>query len=295
MYNPLLLTFIYVVETGSFSKAAKELYITPASVMKQMNALENQLDIKLIERTHRGIQLTKNGEKIYQKTKKLIEDSEKFLNNIKDKNTDIIRIGSSFLNPANELVDLWHNIPSLYENYRLRVVPYEDDHVHIMEVFQSIGTKFDFLIGSFNSKQIDIFTSYKILGFYNLCVAVPKTHSLAKKKRLEITDLYHERLLCVSGGDCLNIDDFRKDVQTLYPQIILEDVGYFYDLDTFNRCEEQGCLLLTLDVWNHIHPSLITLPVSWHYQMPYGLLYQKNPSKQVKACLKEIEKYYKDR
>lgn len=295
MYNPLLLTFIYVVETGSFSKAAKELYITPASVMKQMNALENQLDIKLIERTHRGIQLTKNGEKIYQKTKELIEDSEKFLNNIKDKNTDIIRIGSSFLNPANELVDLWHNIPSLYENYRLRVVPYEDDHVHIMEVFQSIGTKFDFLIGSFNSKQIDIFTSYKILGFYNLCVAVPKTHSLAKKKRLEITDLYHERLLCVSGGDCLNIDDFRKDVQTLYPQIILEDVGYFYDLDTFNRCEEQGCLLLTLDVWNHIHPSLITLPVSWHYQMPYGLLYQKNPSKQVKACLKEIEKYYKDR
>lgn len=275
MYNPLLLTFIYVVETGSFSKAAKELYITPASVMKQMNALENQLDIKLIERTHRGIQLTKNGEKIYQKTKELIEDSEKFLNNIKDKNTDIIRIGSSFLNPANELVDLWHNIPSLYENYRLRVVPYEDDHVHIMEVFQSIGTKFDFLIGSFNSKQIDIFTSYKILGFYNLCVAVPKTHSLAKKKRLEITDLYHERLLCVSGGDCLNIDDFRKDVQTLYPQIILEDVGYFYDLDTFNRCEEQGCLLLTLDVWNHIHPSLITLPVSWHYQMPYGLLYQK--------------------
>lgn len=295
MYNPLLLTFIYVVETGSFSKAAKELYITPASVMKQMNALENQLDIKLVERTHRGIQLTKNGEKIYQKAKELIEDSEKFLDNIKDKNTDIIRIGSSFLNPANELVNLWHNIPSLYENYRLRVVPYEDDHVHIMEVFQSIGTKFDFLIGSFNSRQMNAFTSYKPLGFYNLCVAVPKTHHLAKKKRLEITDLYHERLLCVSGGDCLNIDDFRKDVQTLYPQIILEDAGYFYDLDTFNRCEEQGCLLLTLDVWDHIHPSLITLPVSWHYQMPYGLLYQKKPSKQVKACLKEIEKYYKDR
>ena len=32
-------------------------------------------------------------------------------------------------------------------------------------------------------------------------------------------------------------------------------------LDTFNRCEEQGCLLLTLDVWDHIHPSLITLLV----------------------------------
>ena len=144
MYNPLLLTFIYVVEIGSFSKAAKELYITPASVMKQINVLENQLDIKLVERTHRGIQLTKNGEKIYQEAKKIKEESEEFLNEIKNQKTAIIRIGSSFLNPANELVDLWHNISALYENYRLRVIPYEDDHIHIMEVFKSLGRKFDF-------------------------------------------------------------------------------------------------------------------------------------------------------
>lgn len=55
-------------------------------------------------------------------------------------------------------------------------------------------------------------------------------------------------------------------MQMFYPQIILEDVGYFYDLDTFNRCEEEGCLLLTLDAWDLIHPSLITLPVDWSYK-----------------------------
>lgn len=37
MYNPLLKTFVYVVEMGSFSKAAQKMYITPASVMKQIN------------------------------------------------------------------------------------------------------------------------------------------------------------------------------------------------------------------------------------------------------------------
>lgn len=89
MYNPLLLTFIYVVETGSFSKAAKELYITPASVMKQINALENHLEIQLVERTHRGIQLTNDGEKIYKKAKELIEDSDKFLSEFKEKDRDI--------------------------------------------------------------------------------------------------------------------------------------------------------------------------------------------------------------
>ena len=105
------------------------------------------------------------------------------------------------------------------------------------------------------------------LGTYNVCVALPRSHPLAKKKKLSITDLYNEKLLCVSKGDCLNLDDFRKDMQTFYPQIILEDVGYFYDLDTFNRCEEEGCLLLTLDAWDNIHPSLKdeVLPVLSYY------------------------------
>lgn len=56
----------------------------------------------------------------------------------------------------------------------------------------------------------------------------------------------------------------------------------------------RGCwlFLLTLDAWDSIHPSLIILPIDWDYQMLYDLLYKKNPSKQVKDCLKEIEKYY---
>ena len=58
MYNPLLKTFVYVVELGSFSKAAQKMYITTASVMKQINALEEHLHVKLVNRAHRGIKLT---------------------------------------------------------------------------------------------------------------------------------------------------------------------------------------------------------------------------------------------
>lgn len=65
MYNSLLKTFVYVVEMGSFSKAAQKMYITPASVMKQINALEEHLHIKLVNRTHRGIKLTVQGQKVY--------------------------------------------------------------------------------------------------------------------------------------------------------------------------------------------------------------------------------------
>lgn len=41
MYNKQLYTFMKVADSGSFKKAAEELYISNVSVMKQMNSLES--------------------------------------------------------------------------------------------------------------------------------------------------------------------------------------------------------------------------------------------------------------
>lgn len=40
LYNKYLDIFIEVADTGSFSKAAERLYISPTTVMKQMNLME---------------------------------------------------------------------------------------------------------------------------------------------------------------------------------------------------------------------------------------------------------------
>ena len=37
-------------------------------------------------------------------------------------------------------------------------------------------------------------------------------------------------------------------------QIHIEEAGYYYDVDTFNTCEQQGKLLLTLDAWGGYPP-----------------------------------------
>lgn len=69
MYNPMLDTFIAVSNYGSFTKAAEHLYISPTAVMKQMNALESHLNLKLIERTPAGVHITPAGEVIYRDAK----------------------------------------------------------------------------------------------------------------------------------------------------------------------------------------------------------------------------------
>lgn len=72
MYNPNLY-LLRVADAGSFNKAAEEAYITPTAVIKQINLLEAELDVKLFERTHRGLTLTKAGKSLYQDTKYIIQ------------------------------------------------------------------------------------------------------------------------------------------------------------------------------------------------------------------------------
>ena len=67
MYNPLLDTFLAVADCGSFTKAADKLFITPTAVMKKMNVLEAHLNLKLIDRTPAGVDLTPAGKVIYRK------------------------------------------------------------------------------------------------------------------------------------------------------------------------------------------------------------------------------------
>lgn len=58
-------TFEVAARHCSFSLAAEELSMTPSAISHRINALENELGILLFKRSHRKIELTKEGERIY--------------------------------------------------------------------------------------------------------------------------------------------------------------------------------------------------------------------------------------
>lgn len=93
----------------------------------------------------------------------------------------------------------------------------------------------------------------------------------------------------VKRGDSEGLDQLRDLLEKEHPQIQLVDMPYFYDADVFNACEQTNSVLLTLDAWADVHPSLTTLPVEWDFTAPYGLLYAKKPSTGVVAFLQAIE------
>ena len=65
-------TMIITAEAGSFRKAAERMYVTPSAVIKQIDALEEEVGTVLFERTSRGLQLTAAGHSLYTDGKLLM-------------------------------------------------------------------------------------------------------------------------------------------------------------------------------------------------------------------------------
>lgn len=276
MYNPLLDTFLAAADCGSFTKAAERLYISPTAVMKQINALEKHLDIKLMERTPSGIRLTAAGAVIYKDAKFMIDYSQKSLASARaalHTEDTTFCIGTSLLNPARPFMDLWYRVNASFPDYKLHLVSFQDNHEGILSEIEQLGEKFDFLIGVCDSKAWLSRCRFLALGRYKKMIAVSDKHRLAGKACIDIEDLYGETLMMVERGDSGVNDFLRNDLERHHPQIQIEDTPRFYDLSVFNRCAETGNVLLTIECWQDVHPGLVTIPVNWDYNIPYGLLY----------------------
>jgi DNA-binding transcriptional LysR family regulator len=75
-----LKAFHRVALTGSFTKAAKSLYLTQPAVSQQVQLLENSLGIKLFDRQKKRVRLTDEGEVLLSYTDKLFNLYDEILN-----------------------------------------------------------------------------------------------------------------------------------------------------------------------------------------------------------------------
>nr|WP_325185390.1 LysR family transcriptional regulator [uncultured Oscillibacter sp.] len=292
MFNPLLKAFVCAADCGSFTKAAEKLFISPTAVMKQINALEEHLGLRLLERTPQGVRLTPSGEVIYKDAKFLFDYSRRSVDSARrclEAGGRVFRVGTSLLNPARPFMDLWYRVGRQFPDYKLQLAPFEDDHDGILGEIGALGEKFDFLMAVCDSKLWMDKCRLLPLGRCKKMVAVSRDHRLAGRERLEISDLYGETLMMVKAGDSANNDRIRADLTRDHPAIRIEDTPRFYDISVFNRCAQTGNVLLILDCWQEVHPALVSIPVDWDYSLPYGLLYALEPTEEVARFIRAVQ------
>lgn len=297
MYNLQLETFLRVAEAGSFSKAAEESFITPTAVIKQINLLEDSLGVKLFDRSHRGLTLTKAGHSLYQDAKYIIgycRDSVTRAKNAMQEDSNIIRIGSSPITPAQLLMELWSRVQTLHPNIKFQIVPFENTPENAREILANLGKNIDIVGGIFDDTMLDVRACAGlelIRGPFHCAVSIH--HRLATKDKLQLSDLYGENLLLMHRGWSRYVDQLRDDLWQNHPQINTVDFD-FYGMDIFNRCENTNDVLLAIPGWASVHPLLKVIPVEWNHCIPYGILHSPNPTPIVQQFLDAAEKVSKE-
>ena len=297
MYNPQLETFIRVADAGSFNKAAEESFITPTAVIKQINLLEDSLGVKLFDRTHRWLHLTMAGHSQYQDSKYIIQycrDSITRAKNAMQEDSNIIRIGSSPITPAQLLMELWSRVQALHPNIKFQIVPFENTPENAREILANLGKNIDIVGGIFDDTMLDVRACAGlelIRGPFHCAVSIH--HRLATKDKLQLSDLYGENLLLMHRGWSRYVDQLRDDLWQNHPQINIVDFD-FYGMDIFNRCENTNDVLLAIPGWANVHPLLKVIPVEWTHSIHYGILHSPTPTPTVQQFLDAAEKVSKE-
>lgn len=288
MYNPQLETFIRVADAGSFNKAAEQSYITPTAVIKQINLLEESLGIKLFERSHRGLILTKASKSLYQDAKYVIQycrDSVTRAKNAMQEDSNVIRIGTSPMTPAQLLMQLWPKIQERCPDIKFQIIPFENTPENAREILANLGKNIDVVGGIFDETMLNLRGCAGMeLTRKVFCCEVSINHRLAEKDKLVIQDLYGENLLLMRRDWSCHVDELRDELWKNHPQINIIDFD-FYNMEIFNRCENSNDVLLAISGWQNVHPLLRVIPVEWDFGIPYGLLHSHKPSETVKRFL----------
>ena len=282
MYDRHLDTFLEVADCGSFLKASDKLYISANAVTKQINLLESDLGVKLFLRSKQGLVLTEAGELIYGEARKMIRHSRAVLQKAKElenKQEYVVKVGVSLMNPAGILLEHWHKASAMYQNLRLEIVPFQDTIPEFQEVLNHLGDKIDLLSCPYDTDYWgDRYNSFHLCDL-PLKIACSKLHPLAAKEKLEISDLFGQTIY-ISKRDHTPYLDRVGEYLEQFPQINLKE-GEVLDLPFFNRLVSSQELMISADCWKDVHPLLATIPIDWDFTMPYGLIYSKEPSREL--------------
>lgn len=111
--------FVYVAEYESFTKAAKKIGISTAQVSRQVSALEQRLNIKLLYRTTRKVSLTEEGRVFYQHCRGVLDGldaAEQAVTNLQSKPQGMIKLTTPVTYGEQQLMPLVNDFMVQYSD-----------------------------------------------------------------------------------------------------------------------------------------------------------------------------------
>lgn len=171
----------------------------------------------------------------------------------------------------------------------LELVDYRNNVDNAHSILANLGTGID-LVQAFYDQQLLERTGCQAYFQKDmpLRLAVPVRNPLSEKQELCLEDLRGSAILMPTEGLFKEMDAVRQEVRSHYPDIQIRDFSVF-GVSIFSCCENENIALLAVDDWQEVHPLVKLMPVRWNYTIPFGILYSRTPSDQVRFFLKTLQ------
>lgn len=188
---------VALADTGNFRRAAERTNTTQPTLSEQIKALEERLDVQLVERTRSGALLTTAGQHVVEIARRMLRDANEIrsMGGIgKQGMTGLLRVG---IPPTIGPYLLPSVVPALHKAYPELKLYVREEQPGSLPRSLEIGT-YDIIVTPLPLKgeelhAVDLFREA-------LFLTVAADHPLASKTKVERTDLKDQEVLTLGPG-----------------------------------------------------------------------------------------------
>ena len=217
-----LRAFVTIVDAGGFARAAARLNLSQPALSRQIGALEEQLGVKLFDRTRRRVQLTSEGEDLLERGRRLLTDAQAFderARTLKGGDTGVLRLGAT-----PQMIETF--LGEFCTRYRRRHPGVE---IHFVEDggvgLTSRLARGELQLAVTAARGDGRFVERLLMPLYLLAIA-PPGHPLVRRAVVEIAELGEAPLLVLRRGfGSREWFDAACQVASVRPRILLESAA----------------------------------------------------------------------
>ena len=191
MVDARLYSLIKIVETGSYTKAARQLSLSQPAVSQHIRQLEELLGVKIFEYAHNQLSLTAEGELVVKYARRMIALYDNLRQALKNEREQVhsLTVGITHTAESSMIIEALAAYISNFGDLNMKILTNTTDKLYAS--LKNYELDFAFVEGKTNDPSL----GYMMLDTDCLVLAVPPSHRLATRSVVSIGQLQREKLI----------------------------------------------------------------------------------------------------
>ena len=211
---------VSIGEAGTFTAAAKQMYISQSALSQQVKSIEEELGVPLFDRSRNRLQFTQAGELLHQRAKRIVkevDDAKTAIDELEQLYRGTLKIGVVQTVNAYLMPQVVSSFSSRFPNVRLKIhelsAPQLEEQLHSHELDMGIS----FRPADYPELAFETMFEEELLFIAN------RAHPLADKSRIDVKTLDKQKLVLLPEGYCTRrIWDQAAEQAGITPEVQIE-------------------------------------------------------------------------